>query len=505
MFEAISKRFAQIAGRVWQRPKITAASIDAALGEIRTALLAADVAIGVVSDFLAGIKEEALGVQVTKGVTSGQEFVYIVYRKLVELMGGGPPAPGQTPAVAVLRAERPPTVIVMAGLQGSGKTTTCGKLARYLRDKDGRTPLLVAADIHRPAAIDQLQVIGDQLSIPVWREDGRTAVQIAERGLAEARARNLDTAIIDTAGRLHIDEQMMREVRAIAGAVSPHEILLVCDAMTGQDAVRSARAFDEQLALTGVVLTKLDGDARGGAALSVKAVTGKPIRFVGVGEHLDRLEPFHADRMASRILGMGDVVSLVEKAREQVSAEEQERLLEKMVHDKFDLNDFLDQIERVQRMGSFKDILGMVPGLGHQLDGLPDSEEEIKGAKAIVQSMTRAERGSPEILNTSRRERIARGSGRAMSEVNDLLGQFKQLRKIVGQFSEAGGKGPFGKLKSLANLKKMMRPERLSELMHSMLSDGKRPAAKAAAKPEIDREALRKKRKEERRRKKRGR
>jgi signal recognition particle subunit SRP54 len=334
----------------------------------------------------------------------------------------------------------------------------------------------VAADIQRPAAVDQLQVIGDQLSIPVWREEGRTAVQIAERGVAEARARNLDTAIIDTAGRLHIDEQMMREVSAIARAVSPHEILLVCDAMTGQDAVRSARAFDEQLALTGVVLTKLDGDARGGAALSVKAVTGKPIRFVGVGEHLDRLEPFHADRMASRILGMGDVVSLVEKAREQVSAEEQERLLERMV-----------------------------PGLGHQLDGLPDSEEEIKGAKAIVQSMTRAERRNPEILNTSRRERIARGSGRSMSEVNDLLSQFKQLRKIVGQFSEAGGRGPFGKLKSLANLKKMMRPERLSEMMHSMLADGKRPAAKAAAKPEIDKQALRKKRKEERRRKKRGR
>ncbi len=505
MFEAISRRFAQIAGRVWQRRKITEANVEEALAGIRTALLSADVAISVVTDFLAKVKEEALGIQITKGVTSGQEFVYIVYKRLVELMGGGPPQPGALPAVAIVRAERPPTVVLMAGLQGSGKTTTCGKLARFLREKDGRKPLLVAADIHRPAAIDQLQIIGDQLQIPVWRESERTAVQIAENGVAHAREQGLDTVIIDTAGRLHIDEQMMKEVGAIARAVSPHEILLVCDAMTGQDAVRSARAFDEKLALTGVVLTKLDGDARGGAALSVKAVTGKPIRFVGVGEHLDRLEPFYADRMASRILGMGDVVSLVEKAREQVTAEEQERLLEKMVQDKFDLNDFLDQIERVQRMGSFKEILGMIPGLGHQLDGLPDTEEEIKGAKAVVQSMTRAERANPEILNTSRRERIARGSGRPVNEVNELLAQFKQLRKMMGTMSEAGGKGPFGKLKSLANLKKMMRPERLTELMHGMLSDGKPPAAKPAVKAEVDREELRKKRKQERQRKKRQR
>jgi signal recognition particle subunit SRP54 len=504
MFEAISRRFAQVAGRVWQRRKITEANVEEALADIRTALLSADVAIGVVTDFLAKVKEEALGIQVTKGVTSGQEFVYVVYKKLVELMGGGvPQQPGEPPALAVARAEKPPTVIVMAGLQGSGKTTTCGKLARYLREKEGRKPLLVAADIYRPAAVDQLQVIGDQLQVPVWRERERTAVEIAGNGVAHARAQGLDTVIIDTAGRLHIDEQMMKEVTAIARAVAPHEIFLVCDSMTGQDAVKSARAFDEKLALTGVVLTKLDGDARGGAALSARAVTGKPIRFVGVGEHLDRLEPFYPERMASRILGMGDVVSLVEKAREQVSAEEQERLLEKMVHDKFDLTDFLDQIERVQRMGSFKEILGMIPGLGHQLEGLPDTEEEIKGAKAIVQSMTRGERASPEILNTSRRERIARGSGRTVNEVNELLAQFKQLRKMVGQLSESGGKGPFGKLKSLANLKKMMRPERLTELMHGMLSDGRGPAAKPAAKPEINKEDLRKKRKQERQRKKR--
>jgi len=497
MFEAISRRFANIAGRVWRRKKITEGNIDAALREIRTALLSADVAVTVVNDFLNRVREEALGLKVTKGVTSGQEFVYVVYQKLVELMGPAEPA--------VVRADKPPTVIVMAGLQGSGKTTTCGKLGRYLREKESRKVLLVAADIHRPAAMDQLQVIGGQLEIPVWREDGKEAPRIAADGVAHARGEGFDTVIIDTAGRLHIDEAMMQEVIAIARKTSPHEIFLVCDAMTGQDAVRSARAFNERLELTGVILTKLDGDARGGAAISVKAVTGKPIRFVGVGEHLDRLEPFYPDRMASRILGMGDVVSLVEKAREQVSVEEQERLLEKMLRDKFDLNDFLLQLERVERMGSIKELLSLIPGMSFRLDELPTSDEELKGAKAIIQSMTPRERAAPEILNTSRRERIAKGSGRDLSEVNELLTQFKQLRKVIGQLSQAGGKGPFGKLKSLANLKRMMRPEKMTELMHRMMEqDGGRPA-KAPARRQPDRSEIKKRRKQERQRKKKAR
>jgi signal recognition particle subunit SRP54 len=497
MFEAISRRFANIAGRVWRRSRITEGNIDTALRDIRTALLSADVAVSVVTAFLASVKEEALGLQITKGVTSGQEFVYIVYQKLVDLMGPADPT--------VVRAEQAPTVILMAGLQGSGKTTTCGKLGRFLREKDARKPLLVAGDVRRPAAVDQLQVIGDQLKIPVWREAGTQAPEIAANGVAHARSEGFDTVIVDTAGRLHIDEEMMREVSLIARRTAPHEIFLVCDAMTGQDAVRSARAFNEQLELTGVILTKLDGDARGGAAISVKAVTGKPIRFVGVGEHLDRLEPFFPDRMASRILGMGDVVSLVEKAREQVSAEEQEKLLEKMLRDTFDLNDFLLQLERVERMGSIRELLGYIPGMSTQLENLPATDEEMQGAKAIIQSMTPTERARPEILNTSRRNRIARGSGRELTEVNELLTQFKQLRKMVGQLSQAGGKGPFGKLKSLANLKRMMRPERMTELMHRMMQQDGGRAEKGSSRQVAARTDVKAKRKKERQRKKQAR
>ncbi len=497
MFEAISRRFASIAGRVWRRRKITEANIEGTLREIRSALLSADVAVSVVNDFLRRVKEEALGRAVTKGVTSGQEFVYIVYEKLVELMGPAEPV--------VAKADRPPTVILMAGLQGSGKTTTCGKLARYLREKEGRKVLLVAADTHRPAAIDQLVVIGGKLEVPVYRADGKQPPEIAAEGVSHARSEGLDTVIVDTAGRLHIDEAMMEEVKTIARRIKPHEIFLVCDAMTGQDAVRSARAFNEKLELTGVILTKLDGDARGGAAISVKAVTGKPIRFVGVGEHLDRLEPFWPDRMASRILGMGDVVSLVEKAREQVTVEEQERLLERMLQDKFDLNDFLLQLQKVERMGPLKELLAMVPGLGHQLDSLPASEDELKAAKAIIQSMTPRERANPEILNTSRRERIARGSGRDLSEVNDLLAQFKQLRKLVSELSRVGGKGPFGKLKSMAALKKMMRPERMTELMKRMMAPEMARAEAKAVRRELSREELKRKRKLERQRRKKAR
>ena len=497
MFEQLSGRLEKMMRFLRGEVMVTEKNMAEALKMMRLALLEADVNYKVVKDFEARIREKALGEDVLRGLNPAHQVIKIVHDELAAILGGV-----QKP---LQFSSSPPSIFMLVGLQGSGKTTTCGKLGRYLREKEGRHPLLVAADIHRPAAIDQLQIIGDQLSLPVWREDGKQAPEIAVNGVAHARDRELDTVIIDTAGRLHIDEEMMREVTTLARRTSPHEIFLVCDAMTGQDAVRSARAFNEQLELTGVILTKLDGDARGGAAISVKAVTGKPIRFVGVGEHLDRLEPFFPERMASRILGMGDVVSLVEKAREQVSVEEQERLLERMVQDRFDLNDFLGQLEKVEKMGSLRELLSYIPGFSHQLDNLPTSDEELKGAKAIIQSMTARERANPEILNTSRRMRLARGSGRPLAEVNDLLTQFKQLRKMVGELSQAGGKGPFGKLKSLANLKRMMRPEKLTELMHGMMGQERGRVEKPAAQKEIDREELKRKRKLERQRKKKAR
>ncbi len=497
MFESISKQFSRIAGRVWRRRKITEGNIEASLDEIRIALLSADVGITVVKDFLASVREEALGEKITKGVTSGQEFVYLVYRKLVDLMGPAEPT--------ITRADGEPTVILMAGLQGSGKTTTCGKLGLFLREKEKRNTLLVAADIHRPAAIDQLQVIGDTLKIPVWREEGKKAPAIARNAVKHARKEGIDTVIVDTAGRLHIDEQMMEEVSNVAKKSSPHEVFLVCDAMTGQDAVKSARVFNERLELTGLILTKLDGDARGGAAISAKAVTGKPIRFAGVGEHFDRLEPFYPDRMASRILGMGDVVSLVEKAKEQVTEEEQEKVLEKLLQEKFDLNDFLMQLEKVEKMGPMKELLSFIPGMSQQMDEMPETEEELLKTKAIVYSMTPAERSTPEILNTSRRNRIARGSGRSLQEVNDLLKQFKQLRKMMGQFSKAGGKGPFGKLKSLANLKKMMNPQNMTGIMQDMMQETMTGKKKGKPKKPIDKNAIKERRKKERQRRKKAR
>lgn len=497
MFESISRKFSQIAGRVWRRKKITEANIEDSLKEIRAALLSADVGISVVNEFLGKVREEAVGQQITKGVTSGQEFIYLVFEKLKELMGDAEPE--------VVRADKPPTVIVVAGLQGSGKTTTCGKLARYLREKEGRKPLMVAADIHRPAAIDQLQQLGDQLDIPVWREDGATAQKIAVNGVAHARRENLDTVIIDTAGRLHIDEAMMQEVSQITRKVSPHEIFLVCDAMTGQDAVKSAKAFNERLELTGVLLTKLDGDARGGAAISVRAVTGKPIRFAGVGEHMDRLEPFYPERMASRILGMGDIVSLVEKARDQVTEEEQEKLLEKMLRNKFDLNDFLGQLQKVEKMGSIKELMSFIPGMGNMMeDHMPDTEAELISTKAIIGSMTRKERANPEILNTSRRERIARGCGQTLQSVNELLSQFKQMRKMMSKLGQAG-RGPLGKLRTLKNLKNMLNPENLSGMMQNMMHQGDPMGGKGPKKPPPDRSKIKDKRKKERQRRKKAR
>jgi signal recognition particle subunit SRP54 len=354
---------------------------------------------------------------------------------------------------------QPPTVILMAGLQGSGKTTTCAKLARYLKSK-GRRPLLVAADMQRPAAVEQLVVLGGQLGIPVHSEASGRPPKICERAVARAAREGHDVVVLDTAGRLHVDTELMAEVKDIAGRVNPHEVFLVLDAMTGQDAVNSAKAFDEALPLTGVVLTKLDGDTRGGAALSVRAVTGKPIRFVGVGEKSEALEPFHPDRMASRILGMGDVVSLVEKAEAALERKEVEKTAEKLFSGSFTMDDMLAQFEQVEKMGPLKEWLGLIPGLGAALEGQEIDEGALRHAKAVIQSMTAEERRKPDLVDASRRRRIARGSGSTVDDVNRMIKQYKQMRQAMKQMRSGGGL--MGKMAD-RNFKKM-KEKQLAEL-----------------------------------------
>jgi len=494
MFESISQKLLALGRRIYTK-KITEANIDPALKELRTALLEADVAYPVVKGFLDDVKGAVLGQEKLDGVTTGEQFLAAVYYKLIDIMGP------VDPTIAVAPAS--PTIVLMAGLQGSGKTTTCGKLARHLAEKEGRRPLLVAADVRRPAAIDQLQVIGDTLGYPVYREDGGAPAAICSHAIEKARETGRDVVILDTAGRLHIDEEMMREVRDIARAARPHEILLVCDAMTGQDAVRSAAAFNRDLELTGVILTKLDGDARGGAALSVKAVTGKPIKFAGVGEHFDRIEPFRPERMASRIMGMGDMQTLAEKVQEQFDAKKQQDMLENLVQGTFDLTHFLKQLRAVRKMGTLREILSFIPGFGSKLDELNLDEKELVATEAIIHSMTPTERERPEILNTSRRERIARGSGRSLEEVNEMLKQFRGLKKLMAELGTH--KGPLGRIKDAKHLQKTLR-EKLPSLMHQMAGGAVPAKGKGPAPPKpIDREELKRKRKEERKRRKKGR
>jgi len=429
-FEGLTSRLQETFNKIRGKGKVTESDVNQMMREVRLALLEADVNYKVVKDFVSRVKERAVGQEVLKSLTPGQQVIKVVNEELTEVLGG-------TQSKLTI-ASKPPTIIMMVGLQGAGKTTHTGKLAKYLL-KQNKQPLLVAADIYRPAAIKQLEVLGEQLEVPVFSMGtDASPVVIAQKGVAYAKEQHRDIVLIDTAGRLHIDESLMSELIEIRDAVQPTEILLVVDAMTGQDAVNVAQTFNESLDLTGVILTKLDGDTRGGAAISVKAVTGCPIKFVGMGEKLDLLEPFYPDRMASRILGMGDVLTLIEKAQEAVD-EEKARELEKRIRKaEFTFEDFLDQLGQLKKMGPLEDILGMMPGM-NKVKGLKDlkvDDKQINRVEAIIQSMTVEEKQHPEILNASRRRRIAKGSGTTIQDVNRLLKQFDDMKKMMKQFSE---------------------------------------------------------------------
>lgn len=438
IFEGLADRLQETFKKLRGHGKLTEEDVSEAMREVRMVLLEADVNFKVVKDFVKRVKERAVGQDVLETLTPAQAVIRIVNEELTELMGGTQSRLNFSP--------QPPTVVMMVGLQGSGKTTTAGKLARTLK-KQGKHPLLVADDIYRPAAVKQLQVLGEQLEIPVFSmEPGTDAVTIARNALEHASSHALDVILIDTAGRLHINEELMQELRSVKSEVHPHEILLVVDAMTGQDAVNVAESFHKELGVDGVVLTKMDGDARGGAALSVKAVTGCPIKFVGMGEKLDALEPFYPDRMASRILGMGDVLSLIEKAQSVYDAEEAKKIEKKIRKNDFTLDDFLDQLQQIRKMGSFGDILGMLPGMGNvkkQLEGVDVdlNGKEIKHVEAIIRSMTPAERADITIVNGSRRKRIAQGSGTRIQDVNKVLKQFAEMRKMMKKMKKLQGKG----------------------------------------------------------------
>jgi signal recognition particle subunit SRP54 len=436
MFEVLTEKFNAVFKSLSGRGRITEANISDAMRDVRKALLEADVNYNVVKQFCKDVTAAALGAEVIKSLHPGQVMVKIVNDELTRLMG-----PVDTQVYFVSPG---PTVIMLAGLQGGGKTTTAAKLAKYLVAK-GKKPLMVADDLQRPAAIEQLITLGEQLEIPVYSERIKDAVKVARNGVKHAKQNSYDVVVLDTAGRLHIDEEMMAELANVTKAVTPHQIYLVCDAMTGQDAVNSAREFNEQLELDGVILTKLDGDARGGAALSVKAVTGKPIKFIGVGEKLDTLEEFHPDRMASRILGMGDVVTLVEKAQEQFDVEETMKMQKKMAKGSFGFDDFLKQMQAVKKMGGMGDMLKLMPGVGKQLGDMDIDDGEISKMEGIVHSMTLEERRDPDIIDASRRRRISRGCGRDLHDVAGLIKTFKRSRDMMKSLSS----GAMGGFKSL--------------------------------------------------------
>ncbi len=441
MFDSLSTRLQTIFDRLGGRGRLSEDNIQDALREVRVALLEADVNFKVVRAFMDRVREKAVGQDVLRSLTPAQQVVKVVHDELVELLGGS--------GHRLSTASHPPTVIMLIGLQGSGKTTTAAKLAR-LYGKQGQHPILAAADTYRPAAQDQLRTLGDQIGVPVVGAPGQTPLQICRAAREEAAARGLTPLLLDTAGRLHIDEPMLDELKAIKGEVAPHHVLLVVDAMTGQDAVTVAERFNQAVGIDAVILTKMDGDSRGGAALSVRHVTGRPIAFVGMGEKTDALEPFHPDRLASRILGMGDVLSLVEKAQQTVDQEKAQELVRKLREDSFSLDDFREQLQQLRKMGPLDQIMGMLP-FGKMLKGAPaelDGEQaDLARFDAIITSMTPSERSRPEIINGSRRQRIARGSGTSVQDVNRLLKQYAQLRKMMRQFK--GMEGKLGKLKNL--------------------------------------------------------
>ncbi|MDK2563213.1 signal recognition particle protein [Romboutsia sedimentorum] len=430
IFEGLSDKLQGALSKLKSKGKLTEKDIKDAMREVKLALLEADVNFKVVKDFIKKVQERCVGQEVMESLTPAQHIIKIVNEELTSLMGDV--------SSKVVISPKPPTIIMMVGLQGAGKTTTSGKLGGYFK-KQGKRPLLVACDVYRPAAIKQLQVVGEKLDIPVFNMgDKESPINIAKAGLSHALKNNNDLVIIDTAGRLHVDEALMDELKSIKSEVKPHEILLVVDSMTGQDAVNVAESFNETLGVDGVVLTKLDGDTRGGAALSIRAVTQKPIKFIGMGEKLDDLEQFHPDRMASRILGMGDILSLIEKAQENMDMDKARELEQKIKKQELDFEDFLEQMEQIQNMGPLDKILGMMPGMGNIKDQLGDVDlngKEMKRTKAIVQSMTVEERRNPTILNASRKKRIARGSGSSVQDVNRLIKQFNEMKKMMKMFT----------------------------------------------------------------------
>jgi len=434
-FEGLSEKLSAAFKKLRSKGKLTETDVREAMREVRLALLEADVNYKVAKDFTAAVAERAIGSKVMESLTPAQMVIKIVNEELCSLMGGQ--------AARLASASRPPCIVMMCGLQGSGKTTQSAKLAKMLKS-EGHRPLLAACDVYRPAAIKQLQVVGEKAGVPVFEMGAANPVEIAKKAVAHARDYGNDYLILDTAGRLHIDEQLMDELKNIKSAVNPHEILFVVDAMTGQDAVNAASAFNEALGIDGVILTKLDSDTRGGAALSVRAVTGKPIKFAGMGEKLDDFEVFHPERMASRILGMGDVLSLIEKAERQIDLKQAEELARKMQENKFDFNDMLEQFRQIGKMGDIKGLLSMVPGIGRQIKDVEIDERQIARVEAIILSMTPQERSNPDILNHSRKRRIAAGCGMKVEDINRLVKQLESMRKMMKQMKGLGKKGMRG-------------------------------------------------------------
>ncbi|MDG3006233.1 signal recognition particle protein [Paludisphaera mucosa] len=486
MFDDLQKRLSTAFKRFRVSGVLTEANMKEGLREVRTALLEADVNYNVVQDFMARVQEKAVGTQVVKSVRPEQQIVKLVHDEMIETMG---------PSDPTIRFEKSgPTVIMLCGLQGSGKTTTSGKLAKLLVAQE-RRPMLVAADLQRPAAVEQLKVVGEQVGVPVFSETGTNPVKLCQDALIEANRRGCDTLILDTAGRLHVDDELMAELVQIEKKVRPHQVFFVCDAMTGQDAVASAEAFNKALELDGVILTKLDGDARGGAALSVRKVTGVPIKFVGKGEKLDKLEPFDPERLVGQMLGMGDIVGLVEAAQSAVDAEEARLQQEKMAKGKFDLEDFRKQIVQIKKMGSVQDVMGMFPGMGQMSENLGniDADAEIRRIQGIIDSMTPRERSRPDLIDIARRRRIAAGAGVEPSDVSGLVKQFDAMASFVKQMAQMS---MLDKIKAMTGLGRAAASNPMAKLMTPKVGTGKRLSPK-------EREKLRKQREKEERKKRR--